>query len=419
MQLILDVVKSGKNRPAATSFRFNECSGTIGRSDDAEYQLTDPQNYISGKHAFIEYKHGQYYLRDESTNGTFLKHPYKKLPKGVPHPISASEVYIIGDHELQARLSDNDYTDDFIVGGLTEAPEPLEAIEELIPDDDFLYTDEHEMPKEPEQRTAAEPRNDDVLDLIEEQDDMEALFFGNDDVLDQTMPEPQYDPMQSHMEMPEIRRPGPHPETAPERGGTDLSDSVRILEEKLGIEIISLESRERDALMRELADVVAHSLNGLRGSLHIKDKTKQDLRLPSQHAQMQENNPVKLGKSASQLLQNNSAGNRLGLMQLSTAVSRSFAEIDAHMIALHGASKNLMGIAASSFSPISLEYKLESMGNLRGPMPRACMLWKAYTQMFDRLNHDPDSGVEMLAPHFTKEYEKLVFSIGLTSADAV
>lgn len=141
MTLILDIIKSGKNRPEHKSFRFEQAGGTIGRSDEADYLLTDPQNHISGVHLHVQFQDNAYYLLDSSTNGTFLKNPYQRLSKGSPYLICVSDIFIVGDHELQARLDDNNYTDDYIVGNLTPIPEPLAAIEELIPDDDFLYDD--------------------------------------------------------------------------------------------------------------------------------------------------------------------------------------------------------------------------------------------------------------------------------------
>lgn len=142
MILVLDVIKSGKNRPLQKSFRFEKSGGVIGRSEEADYQLSDPHNYISGKHVHIQFDGESYSILDTSTNGTFLKHPYQKLPKGVAFNVSPSDIFIIGDHELQARLDEQSYSNDFIIGHQTPLPEPLAAIEELIPDDDFLLDDE-------------------------------------------------------------------------------------------------------------------------------------------------------------------------------------------------------------------------------------------------------------------------------------
>jgi len=416
MQLILDIAKSGKSRPTYKNMKFAQCDGVVGRSSEADYQLNDFDNYISGKHFYIEYKYEQYYLRDESTNGTFLKHPYKKLPKGIPHLISSSDVYIIGDHELQARFSDDDYTDDFIVGSFSNEPEPLEAIRELIPDDDFLYEGVRDMLSETSEK--GYELKEDVLDLLDDTKRASEFLDMNESEFSET-PEIRRELYDQHISVPTFAPLESKKKSYVPAHDQQLADSIRILEEKLGLEIIALEKKERDLLMSEIADVLVNSLDGLRNSLYIKERTKQDLRVSLQAEENNENNPIKLGNSALQLLQDERMEGRKGFINLSIAVTRSFAQIDAHTIALHGASKNLMSTALMQFSPKNLERKFDASGALRGPMPRSCLMWKAYAQMFDTLNDDPDSGIEILSPHFTKEYEKLAFSVGLASSDSL
>ncbi|MDD5053561.1 MAG: type VI secretion system-associated FHA domain protein TagH [Sulfuricurvum sp.] len=412
MQLILDIVKSGKSRPTYKYMKFNQCEGIIGRSSDANYQLSDFDNYISSKHIYIEYKYEQYYIRDESTNGTYLKHPYKKLPKGIAHLISSSDVYIIGDHELQARFSDDDYIDDYIVGNFSNEPEPLEAIKELIPDDDFLYEDVRDSLN----NTAEESIKKDVLDILDNTKIASDLLETKENIyLESTEVEPNI--YNQHINVPTFAAKELHKNKYTQTVDKQLTDSIRILEDKLGLEIIALEKTERDLLMNELADVLINSLDGLRNSLYIKDKTKQDLDVETDQINQNKNDPIKLGHSALQLLQDERMEGRAGFINLSVAVTRSFSQIDTHTIALHGASKNLMATALSKFAPKSLEHQFDSAGALRGAMPRSCLMWKAYTQMFEKLNDSPDSGVDILSPYFVKEYEKLAFSIALASSD--
>ncbi|MGL4497335.1 MAG: type VI secretion system-associated FHA domain protein, partial [Beijerinckiaceae bacterium] len=44
----------------------------IGRDQYLDWVLPDPTRFISGKHCEIRYSDGQYWLRDVSTNGTFV-----------------------------------------------------------------------------------------------------------------------------------------------------------------------------------------------------------------------------------------------------------------------------------------------------------------------------------------------------------
>lgn len=410
MQLILDVIKNGKNRSLHKSLRFDRKNGVIGRNSDADYQLSDPQNYISGRHVYVEYKYEQYYLRDESTNGTYLKHPYKKLTKGVSHLISASEIYIIGDHELQVRFSDNEYTDDFIVGSFTHEPEPLEAIQELIPDNDFLYEEQENSYKNFQEDKIDQ---EDVLDLLSGQNKASIILDMNTSALLES-DEIGHDFYEQHIDVPNSRNYESEKRLYIPEQDQQLRDSFRILEEKLGLEIVALEKKERDLLLIEIAETLINSLDGLKNSLFIKDQTKKDIYLSGLSINSDENNPLKEENNALGLLQQSSSG-----FKLSVAVARSFAQIDLHTISLHGASKNLINTSLAQFSPQNLEYKFDAMGELRGPIPRSCLMWKAYCKMFDQLSHNPQFSAEILAPYFTKEYEKLAYSMGLMSFDTL
>lgn len=78
MKLIFDIIKNGKDVPVKRNFHFNMTSGVIGRSDEVDWTLADRKSYISSSHATVEYRDGIYFIKDTSTNGTFLKYPYKK-----------------------------------------------------------------------------------------------------------------------------------------------------------------------------------------------------------------------------------------------------------------------------------------------------------------------------------------------------
>jgi type VI secretion system FHA domain protein len=414
MFIVFDVIKNGKNRSTVKSFRFDQKGGVIGRGDNVDFKLTDPQNYISNKHLYIEYQGGRYYARDESTNGTFLKHPRKKLAKGSPYLINASDVFIIGDHELQVRFPDEDYGDERLEAGILNEPEPIDAVKELIPDD-FLdesvlrgYSDEKEQKNEV-QSDIVEALNGDknIRNFLEGKEDETRRegdeIRGSGDLFNEHFDIPRFS-----KEQRQIRAESPNADDS------DIATAaLRVLEDNLGIEILSLESQRRNALLAELSNVILRALEGLSASLHIKEQAGEELRLPP--ANKLKNNPIKLGKSTSELLKNADIGGGLGFMRLSDAVVNSFAEINAHTIALHGASKSALEAAASAFAPKNLEYKFESTGALKGFGRRSSLAWKAYCKTFENLNDDPSFGVEIIMPRFAKEYEHILFSVNLAT----
>ncbi|WP_324172461.1 type VI secretion system-associated FHA domain protein TagH [Sulfurimonas sp.] len=429
MKLVLDIVKNGKNIPAKRNFHFEEEGGSIGRMEENDWVLTDQNSYISGVHAHIICKHGSYFIKDESTNGTFLKNPYKKLPKGHPVKINASDVFIIGDHELQARYTNNDYSENDIISPFVETSESsnvIEAFEEanisddIIPNEDFLFASSSNsfIPADEEN-----PSDTDVISIIE---DIPSSVASEDismsDFINVSVPEPveavietKEEIFEEHITVPSYTKskvkPTPTKKVSIEVDA-GLATSVAILEAKLGININNLEQEERDLLMADIGDVINNTLDSLQNSLQLKDKTKQDLQLSTSHLDV-DNNPVKLGSAAAKLLQNNEQGSRLGMMKVSDAITKSFNEIDSHCIALHSSSKNVINIAMAKFSPKNLEHRFELTGALRGVLPKQQLCWKAYNEMFNTLKEHPEDGVEMIREDFKKEYENISYSLKL------
>ena len=50
---------------------FGVHGGRLGRAADNDWVLPDPDRYVSGHHAAIEYRGGQWYVLDTSSNGTY------------------------------------------------------------------------------------------------------------------------------------------------------------------------------------------------------------------------------------------------------------------------------------------------------------------------------------------------------------
>lgn len=448
MKLVFDIVKVGKHIPQKRKVHFDEEGGVIGRQEDCDWVLTDPNSYISSKHARILCKHGTFFIKDESTNGIFLKNPYKRLPKNNPVKVNASDVFIIGDHELQARFSNNDYSQDDIVSSLVGQASIESSIDEvvlddlkIIPDDDFLAEplssldedsgikvsdsgmDVMSMFEDSAEKLAETPEHIEETffedDLTKERDEIgDFIAFSSTDLEQVTQVETKNEPLEEHVSFPRFQaeKTAEKPIEKPKALKQDqegLQASIAILEAKLGIEISSLEQVERDALMSELGDVLLNTLESLRGSLLMKDKIKQDLHLSTIYMDSDSNNPIKLGSATTKLLQNKT--DMLGMMKVSDAITTSFDELDSHSIALHSSTKSVLNIAASKFSPKNLAYKFESSGALRGVLPKQQLMWIAYVDMFDGLNERPECGVEMMQDDFKKVYENIMYSLRLQS----
>lgn len=79
----------------------------IGRSQENDWVLPDPERLVSAKHCVVQYKDGRYYLTDLSTNGVELLHAGIRLRRGNSEPLQDGEVIRIGEYEIQARIDFN------------------------------------------------------------------------------------------------------------------------------------------------------------------------------------------------------------------------------------------------------------------------------------------------------------------------
>jgi type VI secretion system protein len=111
MALRLRVVSEHSTRlgPQATKV-FGVHGGTIGRSSDNEWILPDPERYLSGKHARVDFRAGVYVLVDTSSNGTYVNGAQVPLGKYHDYVLKDGDYVRLGEYELLVSI---DKTNDF------------------------------------------------------------------------------------------------------------------------------------------------------------------------------------------------------------------------------------------------------------------------------------------------------------------
>ncbi|AXX92437.1 type VI secretion system-associated FHA domain protein TagH [Malaciobacter molluscorum LMG 25693] len=395
MKLILDIIKHPQEKILKRNFHFNQTNSTVGRDENLENRLIDNKNIVSSNHFNIHFKNGEYYIEDVSTNGTFLKHPFKRLPKNALKKINNSDIFILGEYELQARFIDDEYSTN----------EKYEQ-DQLIPDD-FLLDDNEIMDSSmiDEEYDDFETPNS-VLDMFEEEEEttlVETVYEEENKVHD--------DILDNHIDVDTYK----HKETIEEeiiveKNNSEI-DMSNILSNKLGIEFENLSKNEKENVLNEICDIVINSLEGLKHALLVKDKITKDLKVDEQKLHINEN-PIKMGQLALNVMDINDTQK----VNLSEAVSKSFKELNTHNIALHRTSKNLVHITANKFSPKDLEYYFEKNNQINKLLPKNHQLWNCYTNMFNNFDKDKKQAQDMIMDDFINEYKNILYTIKLTSA---
>lgn len=130
---------------------FSGQGGIIGRHASNTLTLEDPDKIVSGRHAEIDFENGQFWIKDISTNGTYLTKADVNL-NNAKAALTDNEILRIGEYEIQVEIAsefslenrqvdfadaiDSPFNDPFNTpfgdnpfdtGAFTAAPEPLIA----------------------------------------------------------------------------------------------------------------------------------------------------------------------------------------------------------------------------------------------------------------------------------------------------
>src|SRR6202166_4357185 len=89
---------------------FGVHGGTIGRATDNEWILPDPERYLSGKHARVDFRAGTYVLVDTSSNGTYVNGAQVPLGKYHDYLLKDGDYIRLGEYELLVSI---DKSNDF------------------------------------------------------------------------------------------------------------------------------------------------------------------------------------------------------------------------------------------------------------------------------------------------------------------
>jgi len=102
LKIISDNAAAAGDSPRWT---FGVNGGRIGRHDSNDWVLRDPSRYVSGRHAEIEHRAGVWWLRDTSTNGTFVNDSEEALGPERLHQLAAGDRFRIGEYEIEVEIT--------------------------------------------------------------------------------------------------------------------------------------------------------------------------------------------------------------------------------------------------------------------------------------------------------------------------
>jgi type VI secretion system protein len=83
---------------------FDEQGGSIGRRDENDWVLPDPERFISGRHAQIDFSDDSFHITDLSSNGVFINRSAQPLGKHNRVALEDGDSISIGDYEIDIAI---------------------------------------------------------------------------------------------------------------------------------------------------------------------------------------------------------------------------------------------------------------------------------------------------------------------------
>ncbi len=360
---------------------YHEEGGTIGRSLQNDWILPDPDRYISGRHATIDFKGGIYYLADTSSNGVYVNEEYEPIGKGNPRRLFNGDRLRMGDFIFEVSIDhgesiamplDPDDTGNVVSEDIEQMVEedPIKTGMNLLDEDEITGDDEFQNALFGSEEPAPEPEPDIV---IEDEFDLPARKSGNVEVTAEDL-------FDSFLDGLEISRAELHPNT------------------------------DHAEMMQTAGQVLREMIAGYIDLLASRANLKNAFRLDQTTLLPRHNNPMKFSENTNDLLKQlltGSEGDYLGARDSVREVSRDLLH---HQNAFLDAMNSAFIDFADRFEPTELQEGFDrTLGKGLFKFMNQSKYWGLYCDLYPIVTEKGGGRFpQMFGEEFVNAYERQV-----------
>ena len=390
MALTLRVTSFHSQALGADSTRvFGVQGGAIGRALDNDWVLPDPEKFVSSHHAQILCRGGNYFLKDTSTNGTYINSSPQPVGNGMEQQLFDGDRIQIGDYEISAALEPSvqagvtgpgasgqwqppqgpgvtgpggmtgpggvsTSTDDDILGLFDEGPAtPPPGPTGPIPDHASAL-DQNFVPPTPQQ---APPQSD--TNVIPEDWDKTSFTTLEDmppdlsGTFDQPLgaPPQQGLPPQQAPQQPQT----PPPQAPTASGGQDVVAMLMAA----GFDQASAQAAATPENLAALGQILGVTTQGLIDVLTARSAVKSQFRVPMTMMRPVENNPLKSSANAAEALLYLFVNKNPAYLGAVESFAEGFDDIKAHQMALMAGMRAAFDSMLQRFNPEELQQRFD------------------------------------------------------------
>ncbi len=397
---------------------FGVHGGSIGRSGDNDWVLPDADRYVSGHHARVEYRDGQYWLTDTSSNGIYINDSNTPLADSGPYALKEGDRLRLGDYELtvdlelaknapanRSRPVENDLGESLDLGSLlsTESSSgrrigPVNSYGQAV-----------EFPSIGSSHSALEPRSRAPLREKKPVD-------GKGDVpwnlATRRRAEPLRKPVKSPPSQPEPTFvAAAEPAAGAEAPGADPLNGLHELCRGAGFDPASIPAAVQPQAVQIAGQILREVSMGLMELTQERNELKKRFRISQDTIQPSENNPLKFSAGVEEALRKlfEQYGNRyLGPVE---SMRESFRDTRLHHQAIAGAMQAAFVDFIKRLDPTDLRERFDrglKRGGLLGAANKM-KYWDLYAELYQNLAQMPkDELPHVFVEEFARAYEAKV-----------
>ncbi len=427
------------------SIRLEETGGVIGRAQDSDLCLPDPERFVSRRQAEIHYRDGDYFVSDIGSgnpvclNGT-------PIPRGRAAQLQDGDALEIGEYDLLASISVGSATTPprFTYTRL-DAPEaaPQSVLaESLQSSTQVAWSAAHAPFLAPDlfgEASLTMSNGDDVALFGDEQP--KPMFRGSEGdrlpeifgpMLSISMVPDDYDFLHDAPRVPEANG----LEAAPNHTGTSVAtdavtDQSGTGREALGgADFMDAKLKAADEILRgaklngaefdratklgiayRSGELLRECMRGLMAVLLARSRVKAEFGLKRRPVGTRENNPLKVFPSVDECLLAMLNSRSRGFLPAVTAVREACDDVQAHELALMAGSRAALLAVMRRFDPQTIEVQVKPTGLLDRLLPsrRRARAWSQFCERYKKLGSEVDDDFQaLIGEEFVASYQDQV-----------
>jgi type VI secretion system FHA domain protein len=422
---------------------------SIGRGNNNEWVIADPERHLSKRHCRIAYAMGDWELYDLSTNGTYLNHASEPLGRGIAQKLQNGDRITFGSYEIEVQIEAgaeaprgrDDFPSDrhppteyvrdrpqsefmreptprsgspFGDVGLSKSDLALDApstpilppdFDPLAPSSDQPFRGPTQADHAPALNSAFRPPQPTAIIP----DDWDAGLPNTSrprpaPVAPPPPPEPEPQPQAARPAAPTERRaPPPPPPPAPVDAASDAALVAAFLR---GVGLGETALRDPEKTFERIGATTRATVSGLRQTLMARASIKDEFRIAQTVIRASGNNPLKFSLDDDDALATLLGTGRRGSMPPEEAVAEAFEDLRLHELATISAMQAAVRTLLEQFAPEAIERKAD---HSLLPGQSKAKAWDSFVQQHravtQALSDDFDS---VFGKAFARAYEQAI-----------